>query len=231
MKNKLLLLFGFVLIFAASNPVYASNMGFKKVFIDSDSANGFILEDVDSEIGQILDKNVLALNKTADLIIMSSDLFNHSNKGQDITFQNRMAQMNMQFLALQNAEGYFIGSTDKTNNNTFESVQIINNSLNHVLIADLNADFTSLLVADVNFDIAGAKVIFRQDANGIAQVGLGVVGAAGDFARTTTYTYDAFGNTTQSYDTAAFNNLTLSIRDANGDAFSGMNKSFWKVRE
>lgn len=223
MKNKLSLLFGFIFIFVASSPAYASNMGFKKVFIDSNSSGGFVLEDVDNETEQILNKNVLALNKITDLIIKSSDLFDHSNKGRNITFQNHMAQMNMQFLALQSAEGYFIGSTDKTNNNTFESIQIINNSFNHVLIADLNSDFTGLLIADVNGDAADAKIIFGQDANGIAQVGLGVVGATGDFARTVTYTYDALGNATQSYDVAAFNNLTLNIRDSKGDAFSGIN--------
>lgn len=223
MKNTLLLLFGFVFILAATSPAYASNMGFKKVFIDPNSASGFTLEDADNETEQILNKNVLALNKTTDLIIKSSDVFNHSNKGRDITFQNHIDQMNMQFLALQNVEGYFIGSTDKTNNNTFESIQIINNSFNHILIADLNSDFTGLLVADINYDIAGAQIIFRQDANGIAQVGLGVVGATSDFARTVTYTYDSFGNITRSYDVAAFNNLTLNIRDSKGDAFQGIN--------
>lgn len=91
------------------------------------------------------------------------------------------------------------------------------------MIADLNVDFTGLLVADVNYDIADAKVIFRQDANGIAQVGLGVAGAASDFARTITYTYDVFGNAIQSYDIAAFNNLTLNVRDSNGDSFQGIN--------
>lgn len=225
MKNKLSILFVLAFIFAASNPAYASNMGFTKVFINPNSASGFTLEGVDNETEHVLNENVLVLNKITDLIIKSSDVFNHSNTGRDTTFQNHMAQMNMQFLALQNTEGYFIGSTDKTNNNTFESIQIINNSFNHILIADLNADFTGLLLADINYDIAGAQIIFRQDAKGVAQVGLGVVGATGGFARTVTYTYDAFGNATQSYDVAAFNNLTSNIQDSKGDSFQGINIS------
>lgn len=223
MKNKLSILFVLAFIFAAISPAYASNMGFTKVFINPNSASGFTLEDVDNETEHVLNENVLVLNKITDLIIKSSDVLNHSNTGRDITFQKHMAQMNMQFLALKNTEGYFIGSTDKTNNNAFESIQIINNSFNHILIADLNADFTGLLLADVNYDIASAQIIFRQDAKGVAQVGLGVVGATNNLAKTITYTYDSFGNATQSYDIAVFNNLTLNIRDAKGDSFQGIN--------
>jgi len=223
MKNKLLILFGLVFIFTAISPAYASNMGFKKVFIDPKSASGFMLEDVDSETEFILNKNVLALNKTADLIIKSSDLFNHSNKGRDITFQKHLDQTNQLFSEISNTQGYFIGSIDNTNHNTFESIQIISNSFNHILLADLNSDFTGLLMADLNYDIAGAQIIFRQDAKGVAQVGLGVVGFTGDLGRTITYTYDSFGNATQSYDVATFNNLTLNIRDSKGDSFQGIN--------
>ncbi|MEK7067516.1 MAG: hypothetical protein AAB956_00790, partial [Patescibacteria group bacterium] len=177
MKSKLLVLFTFIFTFATANPTYASNMGDKKIFTDPKSATGFTLVGVDHTTEQMLNKEALILNKMTDLIIKSSDLFNHSNKGRDLNFQKHLNKLQQQFSELAGIDGYFIGSSDNTSHNNFQSLQIINTAFNHILIADLNADFAGLLMADVNYDIANAKIIFRQNANGIAQVGLRVVGA------------------------------------------------------
>jgi len=214
MNKRLLTLVSLILILSFAGSAYASNMGFKKIFIDPNNSS-FTYENVDKATDHDLDKSVLQLSKAADLLFKSSDLFGNSNYGRDLTFDDRMAQMNMQFLALAAPEGYFIGSATNENS-TVKSVSVINNDFNHILLADLNSDFFDVFYIDMY--ATSAKVVFRQNANGIAQVGLQVVGANSS-SRTITYAYDSVLGTvtTYTYDAAAFNSLTTNILDSDGN--------------